>query len=195
MTRQPPESSHAMPDGSIVAYKAELRKAIRRNAHEPEINFLNITAMLDIMTIILVFLLKSLGESSAAIPQSDDLRLPTSIVTTRAASGRRRRSRSRSRRSWSAIRKILALPGPRIAGADRASARSTSAAVRTISTSCRSATCCMTRAAHGRGASQGEGPRSLDVGGDHHRRPTARPTACSSRCSSRSGRASSASIT
>jgi biopolymer transport protein ExbD len=67
---------------SIITYKAELRKAIRRNAHEQEINFLNIVAMLDIMTIILVFLLKTLGESSTAIPQSDDLRLPTSIVKT-----------------------------------------------------------------------------------------------------------------
>jgi biopolymer transport protein ExbD len=67
---------------SIIRYKAELRKAIRRNAHEPDINFLNITAMLDIMTIILVFLLKSLGESSNAIPQSDDLRLPTSVAKT-----------------------------------------------------------------------------------------------------------------
>ena len=65
---------------SIVRYKAELRKSIRRNAHEPEINFLNITAMLDIMTIILVFLLKTLGESSAAVPQSDDLRLPNSVM-------------------------------------------------------------------------------------------------------------------
>jgi len=46
---------------SIVTYKAALRRAIRRNAVEPEINFLNITAMLDIMTIILVFLLKTLG--------------------------------------------------------------------------------------------------------------------------------------
>ena len=64
----------------IVKYKSELRKAIRRNAHDPEINFLNITAMLDIMTIILVFLLKTLGESSAAVPQSDDLRLPTSVM-------------------------------------------------------------------------------------------------------------------
>jgi biopolymer transport protein ExbD len=68
--------------GSIISYKAELRKAIRRNASEQEINFLNIVAMLDIMTIILVFLLKSLGESSTAIPQSDDLRLPTSVVKT-----------------------------------------------------------------------------------------------------------------
>jgi len=77
---QPPQKPQ--PRGSIVRYKAELRKAIRRNAHEPEINFLNITAMLDIMTIILVFLLKSLGESSAAIPQSDDLRLPNSVIRT-----------------------------------------------------------------------------------------------------------------
>ena len=67
---------------AIIRYKAELRKAIRRNAHEPDVNFLNITAMLDIMTIILVFLLKSLGESSNAIPQSDDLRLPTSVTKT-----------------------------------------------------------------------------------------------------------------
>jgi biopolymer transport protein ExbD len=64
----------------VPRYKAELRKAIRRNASEPDINFLNIVAMLDIMTIILVFLLKSLGESTATIPQSDDLRLPKSIV-------------------------------------------------------------------------------------------------------------------
>lgn len=72
---EPPQKS-----ASIVTYKAELRKAIRRNAHEHEVNFLNITAMLDIMTIILVFLLKTLGESSAAVPQSDDLRLPASIM-------------------------------------------------------------------------------------------------------------------
>jgi biopolymer transport protein ExbD len=70
------------PKASVVTYKAELRKAIRRNAHEPEINFLNITAMLDIMTIILVFLLKTLADSTAAVPQSDDLRLPASIVQT-----------------------------------------------------------------------------------------------------------------
>jgi biopolymer transport protein ExbD len=71
----------APPKGaSVVTYKAELRKAIRRNAHDHEVNFLNITAMLDIMTIILVFLLKTLGESSAAVPQSDDLRLPASIM-------------------------------------------------------------------------------------------------------------------
>ncbi len=68
--------------GSVARFKSELRKAIRRNALTEEINFLNIVAMLDIMTIILVFLLKSMGESTASPPQSDDLRIPTSLVTT-----------------------------------------------------------------------------------------------------------------
>jgi len=76
----PGAGAPAAKQGSVVEYKSELRKAIRRNAHEPEINFLNITAMLDIMTIILVFLLKTLGSSSASVPQSDDLRLSASIM-------------------------------------------------------------------------------------------------------------------
>ena len=70
---------------SVVRYKTALRRAIRKNAREPEIDFLNITAMLDLMTIILVFLLKSLSASSASIPQSNDLTLPSSIITTEAA--------------------------------------------------------------------------------------------------------------
>jgi biopolymer transport protein ExbD len=67
---------------SMARYKRELRKEIKRRALEPEINFLNITAMLDMMTIILVFLLKSLTTSTAAIPQSDDLKMPESVLTT-----------------------------------------------------------------------------------------------------------------
>ena len=38
--------------------------------------------MMDMMTIILVFLLKSLSSSPANVPQSDDLRLPHSTVNT-----------------------------------------------------------------------------------------------------------------
>jgi biopolymer transport protein ExbD len=68
------------PRASVVRYKAALRKAIRRNRREPEIDFLNITAMLDLMTIILVFLLKSVGSSAASIPQSKDLTLPKSVM-------------------------------------------------------------------------------------------------------------------
>src|SRR5258706_5243618 len=78
-----PGAKAPKPQGVTIAkYKGALGKAIRRNAHEHDVNFLNITAMLDIMTIILVFLLKTLGESSASVPQSDDLRLPASIIKT-----------------------------------------------------------------------------------------------------------------
>jgi biopolymer transport protein ExbD len=80
--QNPPAStrSPAKPQASAVKYKAELRKAIRRNAQENEVNFLNITAMLDMMTIILVFLLKNMTSSNAAPPQGDDLRLPKSVM-------------------------------------------------------------------------------------------------------------------
>jgi biopolymer transport protein ExbD len=70
---------------SMATYKRELRKEIKRRAAEPEINFLNITAMMDMMTIILVFLLKSMSASSASIPQSGDLAMPKSILTTEAS--------------------------------------------------------------------------------------------------------------
>ena len=79
----PPASASKTPTGGSVAqYKAELRKARRRNESEPEIDFLNITAMLDMMTIILVFLLKNMASTSASIPQSKDLALPASILKT-----------------------------------------------------------------------------------------------------------------
>lgn len=96
--------------GSIIEYKAALRKSIRRNAAEPEINFLNITAMLDIMTIILVFLLKSLGESSASVPQSDDLRLPGSAFKTPPPSDGIRVTVSKSQ-ILVGDEKIVSLPG------------------------------------------------------------------------------------
>ena len=67
---------------SLAVYKRELRKSIARNRLEPEINFLNITAMMDMMTIILVFLLKSLSTSTASLPQSQDLQLPKTVLTT-----------------------------------------------------------------------------------------------------------------
>jgi len=67
---------------SLAVYKRELRRAIERSRVEPEINFLNITAMMDMMTIILVFLLKSLSTSTASLPQSQDLQLPKSVLAT-----------------------------------------------------------------------------------------------------------------
>jgi biopolymer transport protein ExbD len=70
---------------SIAVFKRELRREIKRRAIAPEVNFLNITAMLDMMTIILVFLLKSMSQTSASIPQSPDLTIPKSILSTEAS--------------------------------------------------------------------------------------------------------------
>jgi len=81
---QPPQARPPAKAASMVFYKRMLRKEIRRNQHEHEVNFLNITAMLDMMTIILVFLLKSMSSSSASIPQSKDLTMPNSSLTTEA---------------------------------------------------------------------------------------------------------------
>jgi biopolymer transport protein ExbD len=69
----------------MVTFKRELRKEIRRRAETPEVNFLNITAMLDMMTIILVFLLKSMSQSSASLPQNNDLTIPKSILQSEAS--------------------------------------------------------------------------------------------------------------
>ncbi len=79
---QPPAPVARQKPASLAVYKRELRKAIAKNSVEPEIHFLNITAMMDMMTIILVFLLKSLSASTASLPQSQDLQLPKSILTT-----------------------------------------------------------------------------------------------------------------
>lgn len=70
---------------SMARFKRELRREVNRRHHEPEIDFLNITAMLDMMTIILVFLLKSMSQSSASLPQSGDLTMPKSVLTTEAS--------------------------------------------------------------------------------------------------------------
>ncbi len=80
-----PARSGGPPPASMAKYKRELRKAIRKNHKDPDIDFLNITAMLDMMTIILVFLLKSMSASSASIPQSGDLTMPKSVLTTEAS--------------------------------------------------------------------------------------------------------------
>lgn len=72
------EAAGAHPKASPLELKRAIAKAKRRHKHEHTHEELNITAMLDMMTIILVFLLKSLASSAANIPQSDDLRLPRS---------------------------------------------------------------------------------------------------------------------
>lgn len=88
MTQKPPTPGTppvAHKPAGMVTFKRELRKEIRRRAETPEVNFLNITAMLDMMTIILVFLLKSMSQSSASLPQNNDLTIPKSILQSEAS--------------------------------------------------------------------------------------------------------------
>ncbi|MBL9028758.1 MAG: biopolymer transporter ExbD [Myxococcales bacterium] len=81
MGQAPGAATSRRPQASIAKFKAALRKAKRKKAREPEIDFLNITAMLDLMTIILVFVLKTLSASTTNIPQNQDLQLPVSVLT------------------------------------------------------------------------------------------------------------------
>jgi biopolymer transport protein ExbD len=62
--------------------RALARKKRKEREAAGEIKELNITAMMDMMTILLVFLLKSFASSSAAVTASEDVRPPVS--TTRA---------------------------------------------------------------------------------------------------------------
>src|SRR3954447_11366873 len=61
--------------------KAMARKRRHERAAEGEIKELNITAMMDMMTIILVFLIKSYASSAVTMTASEDLKPP--ISTTR----------------------------------------------------------------------------------------------------------------
>jgi biopolymer transport protein ExbD len=70
----------AGPKASVVKFKAALRRETRKRRKEPEVDFLNITAMLDLMTIILVFMLQTMASSAGAIKESDDLALARSVI-------------------------------------------------------------------------------------------------------------------
>ncbi|HEY3586183.1 MAG TPA: biopolymer transporter ExbD [Myxococcaceae bacterium] len=66
----------------LMFRKALARKKRKERESAGEIRELNITAMMDMMTIILVFLLKSYAASSISLTQSEDIKPP--ISSTRA---------------------------------------------------------------------------------------------------------------
>jgi biopolymer transport protein ExbD len=81
----PGESTPTVQDETLqrLRYrKALARKKRKEREAAGEIKELNITAMMDMMTILLVFLLKSFASSSAALTASEDVRPPVS--STRA---------------------------------------------------------------------------------------------------------------
>jgi biopolymer transport protein ExbD len=73
-------SRRGQPKASVVTFKAELRKQIRKRKKDPEIDYLNITAMLDLMTIILVFLIQSMASSTQSVTENEDLKLARSVI-------------------------------------------------------------------------------------------------------------------
>lgn len=83
MSRNAPPSS-AVPSRTQIARERserELRRARRRAGFAAgEVKELNIVAMMDMMTILLVFLLKSYSASSLSINPTEDLRLPASTA-------------------------------------------------------------------------------------------------------------------
>ncbi|RKH11548.1 biopolymer transporter ExbD [Corallococcus sp. CA053C] len=78
----PPTAAEAEQLARMRYRRALTRKKRKEREAATEVKELNITAMMDMMTIILVFLLKSFASSSAAITASEDVRPPVS--STRA---------------------------------------------------------------------------------------------------------------
>jgi biopolymer transport protein ExbD len=78
----PPTAEEAEQIARMRYRRALARKKRKEREAASEVKELNITAMMDMMTIILVFLLKSFASSSAAITASEDVRPPVS--STRA---------------------------------------------------------------------------------------------------------------
>ncbi|MGZ3458199.1 MAG: biopolymer transporter ExbD [Archangium sp.] len=81
------ESTPAVPADDERLQRLRYRKAMARKKRKEreaagEIKELNITAMMDMLTLLLVFLLKSFSASSAAMTASEDVRPPVS--STRA---------------------------------------------------------------------------------------------------------------
>ncbi|CAM4370768.1 biopolymer transporter ExbD [Corallococcus exiguus] len=83
MSETAPLSAEEADQLARMRYRRALaRKKRKEREAASEVKELNITAMMDMMTIILVFLLKSFASSSAAITASEDVRPPVS--STRA---------------------------------------------------------------------------------------------------------------
>jgi biopolymer transport protein ExbD len=78
----PPASPRASPEEIARQKRGRDYRRARRRARDSagEIKELNITAMMDMMTILLVFLLKSYSASSLSINLSDSLKVPTSTT-------------------------------------------------------------------------------------------------------------------
>ena len=72
-----PNDNFMTDEERILAARAKAKRRARKRRGGDEMG-LNINSMMDMMTIILVFLIKTVGEEPIPIKESDDLRLPFS---------------------------------------------------------------------------------------------------------------------
>ena len=79
-----PSSLAHPPRASMATYKRELRKQIKKRLGESEKTHLNLVAMLDMTTMLLIFTLMA-SSTSTSIPDSEDLKMPRSILQTEAS--------------------------------------------------------------------------------------------------------------
>jgi biopolymer transport protein ExbD len=79
LTPQPPDTND-VPDREAKRQLKRFRATVEEAAIEHQQAYLNITPMMDMMTILLVFLLKQFSVEQAAASMSEGLQLPTSTI-------------------------------------------------------------------------------------------------------------------
>lgn len=65
---------------AMLGVRRRKRKVAKAKAESEEIKFLNIVAMVDVLTILLIFLLKSVSVSTTTAPKTPNLMLPMSTT-------------------------------------------------------------------------------------------------------------------
>ncbi len=74
--------ANEIPDKEAKRQLSHFRDRVEEEAEEHLLAYLNITPMMDMMTILLVFLLKQFSVQAAAASMSEGLQLPTSSIET-----------------------------------------------------------------------------------------------------------------
>jgi biopolymer transport protein ExbD len=75
-----PQASNDIPDREAKRQLKRFRAQVEEEAIEHQMAYLNITPMMDMMTILLVFLLKQFSVQAAAASMSEGLQLPQSTI-------------------------------------------------------------------------------------------------------------------
>jgi biopolymer transport protein ExbD len=77
---KPPPKSNDVPDREAKRQLKHFRAQVEEEATEHQMAYLNITPMMDMMTILLVFLLKQFSVQAASLQMPPEMQLPTSQI-------------------------------------------------------------------------------------------------------------------